>query len=54
MLINDEFITEETYTEFENHLIELINEIYDPSKKFTQTDDLKRCEYCPYKDICKR
>ena len=54
MLINDEFITEENYTEFENHLAILIKNIYNPSIKFTQTDDIKRCEYCAYKDICKR
>ena len=32
----------------------LLEEMYDPAIPFTQTEDLKKCEYCPYKEICGR
>lgn len=41
-------------TEFEEGLKNLLTEMYDPSEPFFQTDDLKKCGYCPYKDICGR
>ncbi|UZD24110.1 PD-(D/E)XK nuclease family protein [Algoriphagus halophytocola] len=35
-------------------LRELLEDIYNPDIPFSQTDDLKKCEYCPYKEICGR
>jgi ATP-dependent helicase/DNAse subunit B len=40
--------------EFEEHLTQLLNEIFDPSIKFNQTKNEKTCELCPYKGICYR
>ncbi|PZX52787.1 PD-(D/E)XK nuclease superfamily protein [Algoriphagus ratkowskyi] len=39
---------------FEGGLSELIGEIYNPEIPFDQTEDVKKCEYCPYKEICGR
>lgn len=30
----------------------LLEELYDQGVPFSQTNDLKKCEYCPYKEIC--
>jgi CRISPR/Cas system-associated exonuclease Cas4 (RecB family) len=40
--------------EYREHLIKLLEEIYDKTSPFTQTDDLRTCGYCPYKNICQR
>jgi MoaA/NifB/PqqE/SkfB family radical SAM enzyme len=40
--------------EFENHLVQLLNELFDPRQPFDQTTDEKKCGYCPYKEICGR
>ncbi|WP_026952074.1 PD-(D/E)XK nuclease family protein [Algoriphagus mannitolivorans] len=40
--------------EYEAGLKGLLEELYDPSVPFSQTEDLKKCEYCPYKEICGR
>ncbi|MEO5571784.1 MAG: PD-(D/E)XK nuclease family protein [Bacteroidia bacterium] len=40
--------------EFESFLKNLIVEIMNPVIRFSQTEDEKRCEYCPYKEICNR
>jgi hypothetical protein len=40
--------------EFEERLRKLIEEIYDWQMPFMQTDDLKKCTYCPYRGICNR
>ena len=37
---------------FESRLESLVQEIYDSAIPFTQTDDNKRCAYCPYNRIC--
>jgi len=39
---------------FENKLREKINELFDASVPFIQTNNLDTCKYCPYKDICQR
>ena len=39
---------------FEGGLSELIGEIYNPEIPFDQTEDVKKCEYCAYKEICGR
>ncbi len=40
--------------EFRDRLQELLAEIFDPNEPFTQTEDLKKCEYCDFKSVCKR
>ncbi len=40
--------------EYKEQLTGLLAEIYDKEVPFTQTDDLRTCGYCPYKDICQR
>ncbi|MEP1086173.1 PD-(D/E)XK nuclease family protein [Algoriphagus sp.] len=40
--------------EYRAGLKELLEDIYNPSSPFDQTNDLKKCEYCPYKEICGR
>lgn len=40
--------------EFENHLVQLLTELFDPRQPFDQTTDEKKCGYCPYKEICGR
>ncbi len=42
------------FDDFEGHLKTLLEEIFDISDSFTQTDDKKRCEICPYRGICSR
>ncbi|MFH2141197.1 MAG: PD-(D/E)XK nuclease family protein [Bacteroidota bacterium] len=42
-------------TDFENKVIETVTDIFNPEVSFTQvTDDLKICEYCPYKLFCRK
>lgn len=53
--INDaNIITEEQLTEFENLLIQLVQDIFNPEIKFEQTADTKKCSYCAYASICNR
>ncbi|MBS1487513.1 MAG: PD-(D/E)XK nuclease family protein [Bacteroidetes bacterium] len=40
--------------EITENLKNLLNEIFDPTKKFTQTTNTKTCEYCLYREICYR
>ena len=40
--------------EYFQNLTNLINEIFDPSASFTQTEETRNCEYCPYRKICHR
>ena len=40
--------------EFEEHLTKLLEDIFNPSLKFNQTQNEKTCEVCPYKGICSR
>ncbi len=46
------------YREFQEEykigLTSLMEDIYNPEIPFDQTDDLKKCGYCPYKEICGR
>ncbi|XOV91355.1 MAG: PD-(D/E)XK nuclease family protein [Bacteroidota bacterium] len=42
------------HEEFEAIISRLLTEIYDPEVSFDQTEDLKKCGYCPYKEICQR
>lgn len=40
--------------EFETHLKELLEEIFDPEAAFDQTPFVEKCRYCPYQNICYR
>lgn len=40
--------------EFMQHLQKTLHEIFDVSTPFTPTDDITRCEWCDYRDICER
>lgn len=40
--------------EYKTGLKVLLEDIYNPEIPFDQTDDLKKCGYCPYKEICGR
>jgi len=44
----------EQLNEFEARLRTLVEEIYDPDKPFVQTEDIKRCNYCAFREICTR
>ncbi len=49
-----EKITKNDLLIFEEYLIKLLNEIYNLEIPFSQTEDEKKCEYCPYKHLCYR
>ena len=51
IVIDDFSIVKEEYTE---NLIACLEEIFDPTVPFFQTEILKTCEYCDYRAICKR
>jgi hypothetical protein len=40
--------------EFEEQLLMLLEEMFDPAVPFDQTEELKTCMYCDYKEICQR
>ena len=40
--------------EFEDCLRTCLNEMFDAGKPFTQTSNIKICDYCPFKGICGR
>ncbi|MCK4919974.1 MAG: PD-(D/E)XK nuclease family protein [Bacteroidales bacterium] len=40
--------------EFQEHLYNLLGEIYNPEIDFSQTEDEDRCKFCPYTEICHR
>ena len=39
---------------FEDKLVELLTELFNPSITFDQTEDLNMCKYCSFKGICGR
>jgi CRISPR/Cas system-associated exonuclease Cas4 (RecB family) len=47
-------LSETVLIDFENILISIIESILDMEKPFNATTALDRCEYCSYKDICRR
>lgn len=51
---NDNAFSDEANEQFRKMLGDLIVEIFNPTVPFQQTDDVKRCEYCPYTHICRR
>lgn len=40
--------------DFRAHLCQLLNEIFDPTVSFKQTEQESKCSYCDYKSLCKR
>ncbi|NPA36863.1 MAG: DUF2800 domain-containing protein [Chlorobi bacterium] len=44
----------EVESEFVKNMKLLLSEIFDPSVPFEQVSDKKKCDYCPYKSICRR
>jgi RecB family exonuclease len=44
----------QSLVEFEGLLVNIFEEILDPSLAFVQTEDQNRCRFCPYKVICYR
>jgi PD-(D/E)XK nuclease superfamily len=40
--------------EFRNELQQVISSIFDPEIPFMQTEDIKRCEYCDFINLCGR
>lgn len=38
--------------EFRERLQKLLDEVYDPKVPFSQTEDIKNCEYCDFKTLC--
>jgi PD-(D/E)XK nuclease superfamily len=40
--------------EFQNHLKQLLEEIFDPAISFDQTSDIEFCKFCSYQHICYR
>lgn len=40
--------------EYREHMTKLLEEVYESTVPFTQTDDLRTCGYCAYKNICQR
>lgn len=51
---NDSLIREEDLSEFERILKEILEEVYDLKIPFKQTEDVKRCEYCDFINLCGR
>lgn len=50
-IINDFSMIEAEYTE---QLKARLEDMFDPETVFDQTDDLKKCDYCAYSEICMR
>jgi hypothetical protein len=40
--------------EFKSRLTNLVEELYAPEVPFDQTNEVKKCEHCPYQEICGR
>jgi ATP-dependent helicase/nuclease subunit B len=51
---NEPSIDQSKLNKFESILIDLINKLFDINLPFKQTEEIKDCEYCPFKLICNR
>lgn len=51
---NEDAFSTETMESFSERLSSLIDEILESKTPFSQTDDTRRCQHCPYKMICSR
>ena len=40
--------------EFRERLQNLLQEVYNPEEPFTQTEDKRKCEFCDFRDLCRR
>lgn len=40
--------------DFYDNLTRLVSDIFDETKPFVQTDDIDRCMYCQFKNVCQR
>lgn len=40
--------------EFKEHLTACLEEIFNPEVAFTQTENVKVCQYCAYAGVCNR
>jgi len=49
--IDDYSMVEQEYMQ---NLSKLLHSVFDKQQAFTQTDDTRTCEYCPYRKICHR
>ncbi|WP_347840955.1 PD-(D/E)XK nuclease family protein [uncultured Draconibacterium sp.] len=49
-----EFFFDAINEEFEAELTQLVTEIYSEKNDFSQTEHIKKCEYCAYRTICRR
>lgn len=47
-------INSEIINDLNENLIEMFEEMLDTTQHFTQTENEKKCQYCPYKVICNR
>ncbi len=49
-------ITDANYyaQDFFDQLTEIMESLFDKSIPFTHTNNVKMCEYCPYKQLCGR
>ena len=56
IIMNGEEMTDVTLYEkdFLRKLTETLEEIHNPDVPFAPTDDLERCKYCPYRQMCGR
>ncbi len=51
---NGDFILPETLREFEKALTDLLSALFNEESEFSQTDDLKICKLCTFREICRR
>lgn len=49
-----DYLEKEDFEQIEAQLATLLKEMVDPSIHFEQTANLTACNYCPYRQICKR
>lgn len=49
-----QLVPQEVISAFDQRLKEMVLEIYNPNIPFTQTEDLKQCEYCAFNRVCRR
>ena len=47
-----DILLKDVKAEFTDHLQTLLEEIFNYDIPFTQTNDLKKCSYCPYRELC--
>ena len=46
--------SEESFNAFKGEMRDILLEILNPDSDFVMTEDLTKCGYCPFKDICNR